>query len=793
MIITSIATYTNMKLFYFFATIMVMCFATTSSIFAETIQIGNLYYDIDTSSATATVARNDAYKAMEVVEIPGKITVEGVEYTVTSIAQQAFQQSAVSTLSIGEGVTEIGKWSFYGCASLNEVSFPSTLTTVRQSAFYGCTAVPALVLPENLTTIESFGFGAMSGLVELTLPANIKVLTDNAFCDCVNLTTINFNNALEKIDANAFYGCGMTQLTLPESLQIIGTGAFSNCGKLKNVTFPETLTEIGPQAFFKCSALTSARLPSGVKSLGMGAFYGCIALDDVILPETLTFIDSNCFYGCEALKSIEIPSNITAISGNMFYNCVNLSDVKLHDNIMEIGSMAFYNCQSLSSIKLPIKLQSLSLGLFTDCTSLAEIEIPDAVTNIDDNVFYGCTSLSEVNISKNVEHIGAAFVLGCTNLKDIRVSEDNPNYADISGVLVSKDGTVLLAYPAGRTEVFVMPESIVEIDSYLFNANTNISGIVFSKNLKTIGASSFYGATGLSDIDFPDSLEFLGNTAFFFNNSIKSVRLPNNDIIIGNYALYATGISKLVFPEGITTIGINGDEAYSILGSCSDLQWISLPSTLKAMYPFASGCDNMSTIYSFAAEPPVLKGENAVTITATVKVPKGSAEAYADAWGSLYPNLKYEDVLPAGATVTTADASAMVAWEAYSDDLYTSTPVRYEITLSENGNVVKEDVIEGEQATADMLHYTFSNLDRKVYTYEVKGYSSDRQVTILHTGEINMDVSSIESVSGKPDVVAREYYTLTGQQVAAPVAPSLYIVKTIYADGSTTTVKQIVK
>ncbi len=772
-----------------------MALAVSSTIFAETVQVDDFYYDIDPASSTAVLARNAAYSSMTDVNIPGTITVDGTDYTVTSIAQQAFQECAVERLTIGEGVTEIAKWAFYGCASLEDIKLPSTLTSVLGSAFSKCSEVKTLVLPDNLTDIDSYGFGNMTSLVELTLPVNMKVLSNNAFNNCSSLYTIHFNDGLESIEGNAFYGCGMTKITLPDGLKTIGTGAFSNCTKLVTMELPASLTDIGPQAFYKCGSLSKISLPENLKSLGMGAFYECTSLGAVTLPQSISFIDSNCFYGCSALESIEIPESITVLSSGMFYHCSSLSDVKLHDGITEIGSSAFYGCSSLKLIDLPKHLKKISKSMFNRA-GLIDIVIPDEVTTIEDNAFYLCESLETLFISENVDSIGDVILLGCTKLQDIGVSELNPVYADISGVLVNKDETRLIAYPAGRTEVYEMPETITEIDGYVFNSNPNISGIVFSKNLKTIGMSQFYGATGLSDIYFPDALEYLGDMAFFFNSSIKSIRLPNNDLIIGNNALSATGISKLVFPEGITTIGITEDNAFSIMGSCSSMEWMSIPSTIKTMSPLGSGCGNMSTFYCFAVEPPVLKGRNVVDITAEVKVPKGSAEAYAAAWSTLYPNLTYDDVLPVGAEISVEDGSATLAWVAYSDDIYTATPVRYDVRLSKGSEVIVEDAITGDKVMKGDMSYTFNNLSADdTYTYELKGYNDEDQVTIFYTGNINMASSGIEGVveSVNGEIVAREYYGLSGQKVVTPQNGALYIVKTIYADGTVSTAKQIVK
>lgn len=766
------------------------------SAYAESVQVGDLYYDLNEADGTAALVRSTTYTEMTSVDIPGTVTVEGKDYTVTSVAQQAFQEcKSLKSVSMGEGIATIGKWAFYKCSALTEVSFPSTLTCVMGSAFSSCTAIPSLVFPDKLEEIDTYAFNTCSSLTEVTLPAEMKTLGGYAFSSCGKLSTIHFNAVLDSIGDGAFYGCGMTKVELPETVRAIGAGAFSNCTKLVNISLSESLEKIGNQAFYRCGALSEVKLPDGIRSLGMAAFYECASLADVTLPESITYIDANCFYGCASFKNMSIPASITVLSNGIFYGCSGLESINLHSGITAIGSSAFYGCSSLKTVDLPAGLTAISNSMFNRCSSLSEINIPESVTLVDENAFRQCTSLTELFIPKNVATIGEVMVFGCTSLQNIKVDEANSHYTDIDGVVVTKDKTHLVAYPGARTDVYVMPESITDIEGYVFNSNSKLSGIVFSKNLKTIGMAAFYGCPGLTELDFPETLESIGDMAFFTDSNIKSIKLPNRDITIGNNALSLTGISTLVFPEGITTIGIAGEGGFSIMGMCSAMQWMSLPSTLTKMSPLGSSCNNMNVFYSFAVEPPVLVGANVVTLQSTVKVPKGSAEAYASAWSTLYPNLTYDDVLPGAPSVSISGNSATVAWEAYGDDIYTGTPVRYELRLSAGDREIRTDVLEGENIGAGNFNHTFEGLSAgNAYSYEIKGYSALGQLTLLYNGDINITSSGIEdAIAAEREAVSREYYDMSGRRVSTPAASSLYIVKTVYSDGSVTTEKRLMK
>ena len=769
-----------------------LCLSVFAPAWADTVQVGNLFFEADNTAKTATVVKDASYADLTSVTIPGKVTISDAEYTVTAVGISAFEKcSNLTTLNFEEGVTVIDEKAFSSCKGLTSISFPNTLTTVNKSAFSSCSGLTSLVLPANLSTIENSGFGNCTKLVELTLPASLKTLTYNAFTGASALKTVNFAEGLETIENNAFYGSGLETVTLPSSIKSLGTGAFSNSSKLKTIVFPEGMTSLGDQAFYKCSSLEEAKFPSTLESIGNATFYECKALNGVTFPAGIKSINDNAFYGCASLTSIVWPESLTSINDNMFYECNALADIKLHENVTYIGKSAFRGC-AFESIDLPSKITQISDGTFYSCENLSHIDIPESVTSIGTNAFR-FTGLTELNISANVTSLGSSMITGCTKLQRVNIAEGNPNYTDIDGVIFNKEKTLLLAYPGGKGEEYDMPDSTEEIFQYAFNQVASIKSIKFSKNLKVIGLSAFYGCSQLEAIEFYDALEKIGDTAFFMDRGIKSVKMTNNNALniqFGNNALSMLGISQMLFPEGIKSIGVGETANYSVMGSCTAVEWISFPSTLEELSPLGSGCLGLRAIYSFAVVPPVLKGTNKITIAPTVKVPKGSADAYKAAWSELYPNVTFEDVLPLPPATESNGNTATISWETFSDDIYGGSPVRYVISLD---NDSEDTVIEGEAATAKNISHTFSNLANGSYNYTIKGFSSLGELSFLHNGKFEIETSAIDNISASNDIVSVEYYDVKGYKVTAPVANTLYIVRTTYADGSVDTAKQVFK
>lgn len=93
--------------------------------------INGLYYDLDTSSRTATVTYEtigtDNYVSLPAsVKIPETVTCDGITFTVTKVADQAFANcTSLEEISIPGTVTEIG----------------TTCTSERYLPFYKCTSL----------------------------------------------------------------------------------------------------------------------------------------------------------------------------------------------------------------------------------------------------------------------------------------------------------------------------------------------------------------------------------------------------------------------------------------------------------------------------------------------------------------------------------------------------------------------------------------------------------------------------------------------------------------------------
>ena len=155
----------------------------------------------------------------------------------------------------------------------------------------------------NVEKIGSYAF-QKTNIKSIDIPSSVKEIEHNAFRQCYSLTTVKFNEGLEKIGSQAFYMCKAFtgEITFPDSLKSVIGGAFVDTA-ITEVTMGSGMTEVPNSMFDSCKSLTKVTLAEGTTRIGQNAFVSCSALTSINVPETVEWICKNAFGGCESLNS----------------------------------------------------------------------------------------------------------------------------------------------------------------------------------------------------------------------------------------------------------------------------------------------------------------------------------------------------------------------------------------------------------------------------------------------------------------------------------------------------------
>ena len=127
--------------------------------------------------------------------------------TVIEIDYQAFYYCPnLKKVTIHEGVKTIGQTAFIGCTQLTSITIPSTITDMDQ-AFSGNTALSHVTLTNGISNISNMAFKGCTGLAEIKVPISVEQICPGAFNGCTNLKRVLLEKNIKTINVNAFKDC----------------------------------------------------------------------------------------------------------------------------------------------------------------------------------------------------------------------------------------------------------------------------------------------------------------------------------------------------------------------------------------------------------------------------------------------------------------------------------------------------------------------------------------------------------------------------------------------------------
>lgn len=150
-----------------------------------------------------------------------------------------------------------------------------------------------------------------------------------------------------------------------------------------------------------------------------------------------------------------------------------------------------------------------------DNVSLKEVCLPDyiqidnqkyRVTAIAASSFSGCRELETITIPKTIEKI-EWNMLYLERLCQIKVDEANLFFKDINGVLYTKDGKTIIAYPNKHSSEYEICSGTVTISHFTFKGCSNLQKVIIPLSVRFIGNNAFYRCVNLKKVYIHDLIE----------------------------------------------------------------------------------------------------------------------------------------------------------------------------------------------------------------------------------------------------------------------------------------------
>ncbi|MBQ6159878.1 MAG: leucine-rich repeat protein [Oscillospiraceae bacterium] len=580
----------------------------------------NLTWTFDPDTGTLTIEgsgamRNYYFYSTPWWRIKESIISVSLPEGLTNIGTYAFSDcTGLTAVTIPEGVTAIGEHAFYNCTGLTEVAISDDVTVIGNYAFNKCTRLTEVTIPRSVTAIRDYAFSECSRLTEVTIPESVTVIGNAAFSGCYSLALLvndsatcsigGSNNTLGKAGSTLLMGyAGSTTEAYAQQYNYtflpLGTSPLlgGTCGAegddltwtLDTETKRLTISGSGAMADYNSSAnmapwyiyrsiMASIALPDGLSSIGSYAFYGCYGLSEVTIPEGVTSIGDTAFSGCTGLTEVTIPESVTSIGNYAFRGCTGLTEVTIPGSVNSIGNSAFSGCTGLTELTIPEGVTTIENATFSDCTGLTEVTIPESVTSIGISAFRRCTGLIEVTIPEGVTTIGDDAFCDCTGLMDVTIPAS-----------VTSIGTCAFSGCLGLTGFVVRngnPRYSADADGVLFNVDG--STLICCPGGKS---GTYQMPSSVTTISFKAFSDCIGLTAVTISESVISI----DDGAFQN----CTALTEIILPAGLQKLGSEeiGSGNVGAFQDCTGLTEVTIPAgvTTIGAYTF-SGCTGLTAV-----------------------------------------------------------------------------------------------------------------------------------------------------------------------------------------------------
>ncbi len=454
--------------------------------------------------------------------------------------------------------------------------------------------------PHKTKVIEniSIGANAFANCYDLRKiifdKSSIYSIEKGAFKNCFNLTDVTLTKDCKVNDLcdEAFYACkGLERVTLSYNVKRIGNSTFEGCHNLKEFTYDyeNKINIIGDYAF-KDTGISTIDIPNSITNLGRGVVMNCSSLKRINFS-TNNYINSteNADIFSSIGSKFSVYFNTNSIPSYIFYNNEDLQNVNIENfykNDIVIEDYAFSHCVNLTYINIPSPTTKIGRNVFSYCERLADILLPSSVEYIGDYAFAN-SGIVSLNIPKNVKFMGNYLVNNCYNLETIIFNI--PNYQDL--------GNSKIFSSIGNDGISVIFNDVINIPSFVFYDNTNITIVTIDSTVKKIGDRAFFGCKNLSSIIIPDSVEYIGEGAFCNSGVTKiqlsdnltsiqaetfrdcinltNIEIPNSVEYIGEGAFNNSGVTKIQLSDNLTSIQA---ETFK---DCINLTNIEIPNSVE--------------------------------------------------------------------------------------------------------------------------------------------------------------------------------------------------------------------
>ena len=290
---------------------------------------GTLYYTISGTSATVTAPISGSYSGD--IVIPAQTTISDTEYNVTAIAEKAFQNADISSITLNEGLLTIGRKAIYN-TKITEISIPNSVTTLGESCLSENSKLKKITFGSH---IADNGWGnwvcwRSSGAYDVYMNCDTKpTLSDSQTFDDTHASRIHVKpSVFDDFVADPKWNIYniITELGTIDGIKYLKDGRGNayvtdpgNSSYEGDIVIPATVSDGGKEykviaiedKAFRRANISSIQLPEGLLSIGKEAIYGT-NITELTIPNSVTTLGEYSLAYNENLVTVSFGKGVDA-------------------------------------------------------------------------------------------------------------------------------------------------------------------------------------------------------------------------------------------------------------------------------------------------------------------------------------------------------------------------------------------------------------------------------------------------------------------------------------------------
>lgn len=472
----------------------------------------------------------------------------------------------VEKVVINEGVTNVGKHAFLSFSKLKDVKIASTVEIIDVAAFEECTALTEITLPEGLKEFGEEAFYGCSSLTSISIPKNVTYLPGYIFQGCESLKHIDLGNVRE-FGAQAFQYCGFETFEIPEGTKTLSENMFFSCRNIKYIEVPASVEVVEYGAFYYCEMDTIKFLGDTFPTL---TGYNNFTLDkkggEVVISvncnayteETVEAIKSHG--GAYDTKIIPtLPYGTEIYSTGSTYGTLKISPVDCEKNLYKLSvdflssscmitwegtydvpESDLHKTEIIVDLSTPAtviaKIEESNIKITTDIYGKGTVKV-EQLSNSDDKATFRLTAVPDEGYKFSRWRPWGAGVSMTDEQKtnpEIEVVASMSTYIDAYFVIDDTSGVNYCGKDGGKNATWVVENDKLiisgegEMEDYSILEDTpfyfeDFSYIYVGEGITNVGEAAFANLDEVKEIYLPATIVTVGTDAFAYCEELEKV------------------------------------------------------------------------------------------------------------------------------------------------------------------------------------------------------------------------------------------------------------------------------